>query len=350
MAIVYDKLLALKIPDVEHSYAPEDCMLYALGLGLGQDPDRTRSSCRSSTRSTCKVLPTMAGGDRPSRLLGEGPRHRHRLGQGRAWRARPDAAQAAAAVAAPSSARPASLEVIDKGPGKGALVYSQRTIDDKASGERIATIAQTTFCRGDGGFGGPPREQPAAAPDPGARARLVCDLPTRPEMALLYRLYRRPEPAARRSGGRQGRGLSAADPARARDLRRRRPRASSRAMCGYDPARFTAIAGRFSAPVFPGETIRTEMWREGAVVSFRARVVERDVIALNNGRAEVELTLNRAGIARHDLPPADPTRRNDRPRRSAESARARAVRRISPANTGASSTASAAIRPSSSTR
>jgi acyl dehydratase len=48
-----------------------------------------------------------------------------------------------------------------------------------------------------------------------------------------------------------------------------------------------ACAGRFSAPVFPGETIRTEMWRDGTVVSFRARVAERDVIAINNGRAEV---------------------------------------------------------------
>ena len=44
---------------------------------------------------------------------------------------------------------------------------------------------------------------------------------------------------------------------------------------------------RFSAPVYPGETIRTEMWRDGGVVSFRARVVERDVIAINNGRAEM---------------------------------------------------------------
>jgi acyl dehydratase len=58
-------------------------------------------------------------------------------------------------------------------------------------------------------------------------------------------------------------------------------------LCGYDPVRLVAIAGRFSAPVFPGETIRTEMWRDGTVASFRARVVERDVIALNNGRAEI---------------------------------------------------------------
>ena len=60
-----------------------------------------------------------------------------------------------------------------------------------------------------------------------------------------------------------------------------------KAVCGYDPARLTAIAGRFSAPVFPGETIRTEIWREGGMVSFRARALERDVIAINNGRAEV---------------------------------------------------------------
>jgi hypothetical protein len=39
--------------------------------------------------------------------------------------------------------------------------------------------------------------------------------------------------------------------------------------------------------VFPGETIRTEIWRDQNVLSFRARVAERDVIAINNGRAEV---------------------------------------------------------------
>jgi acyl dehydratase len=58
-------------------------------------------------------------------------------------------------------------------------------------------------------------------------------------------------------------------------------------ICGYEPGRMRAIAGRFSAPVFPGETIRTEMWCDGDVVSFRARVMQRDVVAINNGRAEV---------------------------------------------------------------
>jgi acyl dehydratase len=41
---------------------------------------------------------------------------------------------------------------------------------------------------------------------------------------------------------------------------------------------------RFSAPVYPGETIVTEMWVDGSVVSFRSKVKERDLVVLNNGK------------------------------------------------------------------
>ena len=54
------------------------------------------------------------------------------------------------------------VDVIDKGAGKGALVYSEREISDKASGDLLATLTQTTFCRADGGFGGPKRRRPGA--------------------------------------------------------------------------------------------------------------------------------------------------------------------------------------------
>ena len=60
-----------------------------------------------------------------------------------------------------------------------------------------------------------------------------------------------------------------------------------KAVCAYAPAKVRSFAGRFSAPVFPGETIRTEFWRDGDVVSFRASVPERNVVVMNNGRAEV---------------------------------------------------------------
>ena len=56
-------------------------------------------------------------------------------------------------------------------------------------------------------------------------------------------------------------------------------------MCDYDPSGITGLDVRFSAPVYPGETIRTEMWRDGKVVSFRSTVLERDLMVLNNGKA-----------------------------------------------------------------
>jgi acyl dehydratase len=48
------------------------------------------------------------------------------------------------------------------------------------------------------------------------------------------------------------------------------------------------MRARFSAPVVPGETIRTEMWRnvDGNAV-FRSRVVERNLVVLDQGIAEI---------------------------------------------------------------
>jgi acyl dehydratase len=178
------------------------------------------------------------------------------------------------------------VDVIDKGPGKGAIMYSERAILDKESGDLIATVEQTTVCRGDGGFGGPPREQRPAHAIPDRAPDFVCDLPTRPEMALIYRLSGDPNPLH-------------VDPAVAKAAGFPRPilhglgtfgvagHAILKGLCAHDPVRLIAMAGRFSAPVFPGEAIRTELWRDGSVVSFRSRVVERNVVALNNGRAEV---------------------------------------------------------------
>ena len=59
MTIVYEKLLALEIPEVEQSYGPKDCMLYALGVGLGHDPTNEDELAYVYEKSL-KVLPTMA--------------------------------------------------------------------------------------------------------------------------------------------------------------------------------------------------------------------------------------------------------------------------------------------------
>ena len=284
MPIVYEKLLALKIPDVEASYGPKDCMLYALGVGLGLDPTDEQQLAFVYEKHL-KALPTMAV------VVGYPGFWAKELDTGIDW-VKVVAGEHSLVLHKPLqpsgtvTSRTRVLEIVDKGAGKGAIIYSERTIDDKATGERIATIVQTTFCRGDGGFGGPPRETRPTHPIPERAPDLVCDLPTRPETALIYRLSADPNPLH-------------AEPAVAKAAGFPRPilhglatfgvsgHAILTTVCGNDPGRLTAIAGRFSAPVFPGETIRTEMWRDGPVVSFRARVVERDVIALNNGRAEV---------------------------------------------------------------
>jgi len=55
-----------------------------------------------------------------------------------------------------------------------------------------------------------------------------------------------------------------------------------------DAARLKSIGLRFSAPVYPGETIRTDIWKDDDIISFRASVAERDVTVLNNGRAVID--------------------------------------------------------------
>jgi acyl dehydratase len=282
MTIVYEKVMALTVPPVEVTYGPKDCMLYALGVGLGQDP-MNEDELEFVYEKQLKVLPTMAT------VLGYGVSWAREAGIDQLRVVNGEQGFTLHKPLEPEATvvgRSRIIEVIDKGAGKGALILSERKVSDKASGELIATVRQTAFCRGDGGFGGPPRQAPAPHPIPERAPDMFCDLPTRPEMALIYRLSGDYNPLH-------------AEPAFARAAGFERPilhglgtfgvsgHAVLKTLCGYDPNRLAAFAGRFSAPVFPGETIRTEMWLDGAVVSFRARVLERDVIAINNGRAEI---------------------------------------------------------------
>jgi len=285
MAIDYDKLLALQIPEVEDTYGPKNCILYALGIGLGQDPIN-EDELPFVYEKNIKVLPTFA------LVQGYSPYWLRNPQSGVTWNKVVHGEQGMILhqpVAPKGVVIGATriVEVIDKGEGKGALVYSVRQVTDKASGALLATLTQTTFCRADGGFGGPRSDTPIPHAIPERAPDLVCDLPTRPEMALIYRLSGDINPLH-------------AEPQFARDAGFPRPilhglatfgvagHAILKSVCGYDPTQLTAMSGRFSAPVFPGETIRTEMWKSGRVISFRARVVERDIVAINNGRAEIK--------------------------------------------------------------
>ena len=69
MTIVYDKLMALDLPPAEQAYGPKDCMLYALGVGLGHDP-MNEDELAFVYEKNLKVLPTMATVLGHRRLLG----------------------------------------------------------------------------------------------------------------------------------------------------------------------------------------------------------------------------------------------------------------------------------------
>jgi acyl dehydratase len=305
------KVLAWKFPEVEHTYTEKDTILYALGLGCGSDPEAP-ADLRFVYEKGLIALPTMAvvlahpGNwlassestvDYSKVLHGEQSLTLHRP----------------LPPAGTVIGRTRIVALLDKGPEKGSVLYSERSILDKASGAPIATMASTTMLRGNGGWGGKPGPQPAPHRLPETAPTAAVDLETHANSALIYRLSgdRNPlhaDPAAAAAGGFTTpilHGLLTFGVA---------GRALIEGCCGGDPARLRSMQVRFSAPAFPGETIRTELWegppsprsrgegqgnptREGQPhpptpdgarqVSFRCRAVERDAVVLNNGLATV---------------------------------------------------------------
>ena len=284
MAIDYARLKAWPFPDVTQKYTANDAILYALGVGLGRDPMDTEE-LRFVYEDGIAVLPTFAvilgypggwlrdprtGVDWKQVLHGEQELHLHRP--------LPPEGEVVG--------RTRVEEIIDKGAGKGALIYSSREVSDVSSGERLCTLRSTTFCRGDGGFGGPAGPTKSPHPIPEQSHELECDLPTSPRAALIYRLSGDYNPLH-------------IDPGVARVAGFPKPilhglgtygiagHALLKTLCAYDPSRLERMDVRFSAVVFPGETIRTEIWRTGSgKAAFRCRVLERDALVLNNGYAE----------------------------------------------------------------
>lgn len=177
-------------------------------------------------------------------------------------------------------------DVLDKGEDKGALLYLEKELREKESGEVVSVVTSTYVLRGDGGYGGTISEAPKPHSLPERCADATLSLPTLRQSALIYRLSGDYNPIH-------------ADPVLARKAGFDRPilhglctlavatRAVLRQYGDYDPSRMHSLSLRFSAPVYPGETIVTEMWRDGNVISFRALVAERNAVVLNNGRVEL---------------------------------------------------------------
>lgn len=284
--IDYHALLARQFADVEHTYSWRDSILYSMGLGLGADPlDPNQLRAVYEGHPEFCALPSMV----------------NVLAYPGFWAMEPDTGitwqkllhgeqsftmHAPLPVAGTLIGKTRITGIVDKGDGRGALIFSERVLSDKLSGEKIATVAGTSFARGDGGFGGPdgPVKPVHRLPETAPEASFDHKVPE--SAALIYRLSGDYNPLH-------------ADPAVAKGAGFERPILHGlcslgvaswsivQALGGGDPAALKHLQLRFSSPVYPGETIRTEMWGQGAEVSFRSRVVERDVVVLNNGLARL---------------------------------------------------------------
>jgi acyl dehydratase len=289
--IDYHRLRDWPFPDGEHHYTADDTLFYALAIGLGADAvdERQLQFVNDTAPGTPLAFPTMAV----------------TLGYPGSWMRDPATGIDFSLVVHGEEtvewerpipafgtvvARHRVTHVMDKGAGRGATVTYVKELTDLASGDLIATVWHTTFCRGDGGFSahdGVSDAAPAALPRVPVRSPdRQWEFRTLPQQALMYRLCGDRNPLH-------------SDPAAARKAGFERPilhglgtygiagHAMLATWCDYDPARLRRLSVRFSSPVFPGETLRFEMYDEGSDIAFRARVVERDKVVLDYGRAEM---------------------------------------------------------------
>lgn len=180
------------------------------------------------------------------------------------------------------------VEITDK--GKGASVVLGVSSKDE-SGEVVFENQFTLFIRGSGDFGGPKKgadRGAASAPNtpPNRKPDTVIREKTSEDQAALYRLsgdYNplHIDPQMSAIGGFDvpilhglcSFGISA--------------KHVLKAFGNNDPATFKSIKARFAKHVFPGETLETQMWKEGGKVIFQTRVVERDEIAISAAAVEL---------------------------------------------------------------
>jgi acyl dehydratase len=280
MALNYDKLMSKVETDLPFSYTDADTMLYALSVGMGKDPlDLRELPYVFEQGEPLRTVPTLATVLVPEMFpVGLGWEYSqilHSEQRMRLYRPLP--------AAADLLINKRVVDAFDRGPKLGALILLEAEGRLASDDTVLFTMGCTIVARGDGGFGGPkgkgipPHRPPRREPD------LSCDITTRQDQALLYRLTGDRNPLH-------------ADPVAARAVGFDRPilhglctfgvacKAVLQTICDYDYTLIREFDARFSAPVLPGDTITTDMWQEGNVVSFVCSVKEREAVVLRNGK------------------------------------------------------------------
>jgi multifunctional beta-oxidation protein len=175
--------------------------------------------------------------------------------------------------------QPYLREVLDK--GKAAAVTTVTETRDKSSGKLIFENHSTVFLRGSGGFGGKKsgadRGAATAVNTPPKRAPdAVVEEKTSEDQAAIYRLSGDYNPLH-------------IDPDFAAIGGFKKPILHGLCSMGFAGrhvlktyGQYSDIKVRFAGTVIPGETLVTEMWKEGDKVIFQTKVKERNAPAISN--------------------------------------------------------------------
>ena len=280
MALRYDELVARPEVELRYLYRDTETILYAQSVGFGRDPIEERELAYVYEQGRpLKTVPTLATVLVPDMIPAD-------LG----W----DYAQVLHAEQRLQLHRPLPpaadlliskriVDVFDRGAGRGAIFLVEAEGRLAGSGAALFTVGSTIVARADGGFGGQAGRIPVPHRVPRREPDLSCSLGTRRDQALLFRLNgdRNPLHADPRTARRAGfpapilHGLCTYGIA---------CHAILKTICDYDYTLITGFDARFSAPVLPGDTLRTDMWQDGNIVSFQCMAVEREVVVIRNGK------------------------------------------------------------------
>ena len=282
MTINYDEIMNLTSENVEISYSDKDSILYSLGIGLGNDP-MNLNELKYVYENSQSVLPSMATNFQyHSPLLLKTNINFIMVVHGEQRLSITNALP----VSGDFIANARVIGCYDKGPARGAIIEVETTVKNKKNNEEICKLVSTTFARGDGGFGGPdsPKKEifiPDGEPD------YVSEVSTKPDQALIFRLSGDYNPLH-------------SDPNFAKAAGFEKPilhgmctygiacRSLVNEICENDASKLKRFDCRFSSPVYPGETIITEMWKKDKMIYFNSKVKERDKLVLKNGVSEIK--------------------------------------------------------------
>jgi hypothetical protein len=272
------RLIALPPREIRQRVSARDTILYA--LSIGEAGLRFVHKDGLGYKDRLRMLPTMVGSiASPTGLWDD-----------------PDSVSASSEIVPVGSSitlfgqLPAEGEFVsrtridaveDKGAAKGAIVRQTRQIRD-GCGNMLAAVRTAALLRGDGGCGNVGERHPAPPPPPTRSPDRTISFATSADLPIFA--WPTPEMADAHTSATiglpeiQNQGLCALGVA---------GRAILASFCNKDPSRLCRIAGRFTRPVFAGETVGIELWREPSHVAFRARAMERNVLVLDQGFAKL---------------------------------------------------------------